>query len=399
VATLERVVASLGAADARQLLVQTWHCESVGGMMAVDGTCRRRSPRDVYLWLVATMATPEQAAQIWPALDALPAEAPAVATFDALPDELLLRMARMLLRDDPQAAARLLGASRVLRQLAIGESAEAAELRAARALTTHQRLTELRVPAGREEEGDVPVLQQLLPPLDTVPEVAWQPPEPVTLVSLHDFTSWRVTDGEALRRAAARVLRVSGSIARLSLGSKWVSGPTPPPPLRYVCCIGDEGAKALAAGVAASRSLVTLDLCHNRIGDEGAKALVAGVAASGSLAELDLSYNQIGDEGAKAIAEALLSNGSLVTLSLAINDIGDEGAKAIAEALLSRGSWAEHLNLSGNLISSAGANAISEALLSNCSLALKPWWVGSCVWGCDRACDRGGSDDSSEDDL
>jgi len=117
VATLERVVASLGAAAARQLLVQAWHCEEVGGMMTVDGTCRRRSPRDVYLWLVATMATPEQAAQIWPALAALPDEAPTIATFDALPDELLIRVVRMLLRDDPQAAARLLGSSRALRQL------------------------------------------------------------------------------------------------------------------------------------------------------------------------------------------------------------------------------------------------------------------------------------------
>ena len=66
----------------------------------------------------------------------------------------------------------------------------------------------------------------------------------------------------------ARLLRVSGSLRTLWLNDN---------------CIGDEGAKALSAGVASSGSLVNLFLANNRIGDEGAKALVAGVA-SGSLA-------------------------------------------------------------------------------------------------------------------
>ena len=80
------------------------------------------------------------------------------AAFDKLPEELLMRVVRTLLRDDPQAVCRLVSASRVLRQLLPGDSVEAAELRAARSLLTEQRLFELRVAAGLESEGGVPAL-------------------------------------------------------------------------------------------------------------------------------------------------------------------------------------------------------------------------------------------------
>ena len=39
------------------------------------------------------------------------------AAFDKLPEELLMRVVRTLLRDDPQAVCRLVSASRVLRQV------------------------------------------------------------------------------------------------------------------------------------------------------------------------------------------------------------------------------------------------------------------------------------------
>ena len=50
--------------------------------------------------------------------------------------------------------------------------------------------------------------------------------------------------------------------------------------------IGDERAKTLAAGVAASGSLAELYLTSNGIGNEGAKSLAAGVAASRSMKTL-----------------------------------------------------------------------------------------------------------------
>ena len=258
----------------------------------------------------------------------------AESAFDALPDELQTRVARMLLRDEPLDAARLLSSSRALRQLARGDGVEAAELRAARALATELRLSELRVLAGRPEVGDlpvmVPVLQRLLPSLDAPPGSAWAPPEPVIELILRDAL-WRVADGDARGRAIARVLRVSSSLTTLDLTRS---------------SIGHEGAKALAAGVAASRSLAALYLSGNQIGDEGAKALAAAVAASRSLAILFLSNNEIGDEGAKPLAAGVAASSSLAELGLSHNKIGDEGAKAIAEALLARGSM---INLRLNL--------------------------------------------------
>ena len=60
------------------------------------------------------------------------AEAERAPTFSELPDELLVRMARMLLREDPFNVGRFGCSSRALLQLTHGH----AELRAARALAT-----------------------------------------------------------------------------------------------------------------------------------------------------------------------------------------------------------------------------------------------------------------------
>ena len=277
----------------------------------------------------------------------------AESAFDALPDELQTRVARMLLRDEPLDAARLLSSSRALRQLARGDGVEAAELRAARALATELRLSELRVLAGRPEEGDlpvmVPVLQRLLPRLDAPPGSAWAPPKPVIQLVLRQ-PRWRVADGDARGRAIARVLRVGGSLTMLDLSRS---------------SIGHEGAKALAAGVAASRSLANLNLTNNEIGDEGAKALAAGVAASGSLVTLLLGYNQIGDDGAKALAAAVApaSHSLAIHLYLGHNKVGDEGAKAIVEALLSSGSMIKlNLYLMYNNIGYAAQQSLRDAV-------------------------------------
>ena len=149
--------------------------------------------------------------------------------------------------------------------------------------------------------------------------------------------------------------------------------------LRHVCSslatlcltsnqIGHEGAKALAAGVAASGSLAKLNLAWNQIGDVGAKAIAEALKSSGSLVTLDLNSNRIGNEGAKAIAEALVSSGSLATLVLSHNTIGNEGAKALAEVLASSGSLAT-LNLYGCGIGDEGAKALAAGVASSGSMA------------------------------
>merc|ERR1719272_2124451 len=70
-------------------------------------------------------------------------------------------------------------------------------------------------------------------------------------------------------------------------------------------------------------SLTHLFLYSNQIGDEGANALAAGVAASSSLTHLDLDDNKIGDEGAKALAAGVVVSSSLTTLCLNSHNIGD----------------------------------------------------------------------------
>ena len=53
--------------------------------------------------------------------------------------------------------------------------------------------------------------------------------------------------------------------------------------------------------------MADLNLGGNSIGDAGAKALAAVVAASGSLTGLNFNHNKIGAEDEKALAEAFLS--------------------------------------------------------------------------------------------
>ena len=138
------------------------------------------------------------------------------AAFDKLPEELLMRVVRTLLRDDPQAVCRLVSASRVLRQLLPGDSVEAAELRAARSLLTQQRLFELRVAAGLESEGGVPALVRSVS--RQLSFVERGPPAPVTKLVLASNHGWRVSEGALRGRVVARFVRVSGVLAHLNDG-------------------------------------------------------------------------------------------------------------------------------------------------------------------------------------
>lgn len=61
-----RVAAMLGEEASRELLVQAWQIEEVGGLLTTDGTNVRRTPGGVFFWLVKQRATAAQRAQIWP---------------------------------------------------------------------------------------------------------------------------------------------------------------------------------------------------------------------------------------------------------------------------------------------------------------------------------------------
>ena len=70
-ATVQRSVAVLGEEAARMLLVQTWQVEEQGGLLTLDGSCRRRTAGGVFLWLVKQQADAAQRRRIWgvPATD------------------------------------------------------------------------------------------------------------------------------------------------------------------------------------------------------------------------------------------------------------------------------------------------------------------------------------------
>ena len=84
-----------------------------------------------------------------------------------------------------------------------------------------------------------------------------------------------------------------------------------------------------------SGSLEVLGLSSNNIGDEGAKALAASVAASGSLAELFLGQNQLGDAGAKELARAISASGSLTLKTLRVGSLN--GHAELVAACKSKG--------------------------------------------------------------
>ena len=272
-----------------------------------------------------------------------------MASLATLPDELLGLVATAL--NDPQAdtqnVCRLAAASKALQQRVCGNATVVAELQAARAMLTAQRLHALKVAAKKLGE-DAPF------PFEPskYKQLAQQLPTPVTQLDLCS-SSWRVADDEARGRAVARLLRVSGSLVKLRLSGN---------------NIGYEGAKALAAGVAACGSLEELWMSTNKIGDEGAQAIAEAIGASGSLTMLDLSINLIGDEGAKALADALRASGSLAQLYLHDNKFGDEGVKALAAGVAASGSL-EELWMSTNKIGDKGAKALAAGVAASGSLA------------------------------
>jgi len=129
--------------------------------------------------------------------------------------------------------------------------------------------------------------------------------------------------------------------------------------------ISDEGARALAAAVEASASLIHLDLGSGvGITNDGAKALAAAVIKSNSMRHLELGDNQIGDEGAEALAVTIQTSTTLREVHLGGNEITDVGAKALALAVEGGTSLAE-LDLSNNHITDEGADALAAAVLAS----------------------------------
>lgn len=99
------------------------------------------------------------------------------------------------------------------------------------------------------------------------------------------------------------------------------------------CCVGPQGAAALAGVLTEGSTLHELHLGHNRLGDDGAAVLARALHVNEVLRVLCLSSNSIGDRGATACAEALGSvNRTLLKLELQSNKIGSVGTRQLAWA-------------------------------------------------------------------
>ncbi len=175
--------------------------------------------------------------------------------------------------------------------------------------------------------------------------------------------------------AIADALRVNGGLTALDLSLNELK---------------DEGVSAVCEAIQSNKEtkLASLDMGLNSIGSVGAKSVAAMVAVTGGLTSLDLSCNSLcrvnilgrgsyTAEGITAIAEALRVNGSLTECNLRANSIGAEGAKQLADALRVNGVLTS-LNLSSNdiggywdddqktcVFTPVGPKAIADALLVN----------------------------------
>lgn len=132
--------------------------------------------------------------------------------------------------------------------------------------------------------------------------------------------------------------------------------------------VDDQGAEALATGLAKNSTLKSLSLCSNDIHGHGAACIARSMASMSSsstcmaLTRLRLSCNPIGDSGCASLAGALASGHCQVSsLDLGSCQITSIGASRLARLIASGGALVE-LDLSWNSVGEAGAISIGAGV-------------------------------------
>jgi len=128
--------------------------------------------------------------------------------------------------------------------------------------------------------------------------------------------------------------------------------------------VGPVGANAVAAMVAVTGALTSVELRGNKLGDEGWGAIFAAICGSkdSKIMSLDASGENIGLAGGKLIAKALRTSvtGGLTALNLSLNSLKDEGVSAVCKAIQSnKETKIASLNFGSNCIGPVGANAVA----------------------------------------
>jgi Ran GTPase-activating protein (RanGAP) involved in mRNA processing and transport len=100
--------------------------------------------------------------------------------------------------------------------------------------------------------------------------------------------------------------------------------------------IGPVGANAVAAMVAVTGGLTALDLSSNRLQDEGVSAVCEAIKSNKEtkLASLNFERNRIGPVGANTVAAMVAVTGGLTSIDVRQNNIAGDGAVQLAAAVL-----------------------------------------------------------------
>lgn len=123
-------------------------------------------------------------------------------------------------------------------------------------------------------------------------------------------------------------------------------------------------AHAIGENPVAPCKITRLNLSKSPIMKEGAKLLAPGIAANKSIMHLDLSHTKIGVSGMVRISEALQKNSTLKSLNLYRNILDVDGARSIG-AMLKVNSTIEFMDIGHNRIRQTGLKAICDGVLAN----------------------------------
>jgi len=130
--------------------------------------------------------------------------------------------------------------------------------------------------------------------------------------------------------------------------------------------LSDDGVAEVAKFVRDNPFVKYLDLRGNNMQGQGAKALANGIKANRSMRSLNLKWNCIGKDwnGLSAICEALKGNLTITQVDLRNNHIDSAGAEYVAEVVKGN-TTITHFDLSWNNFGVEGGTMLLEALKRN----------------------------------